>query len=639
MHGAQFVLPEAEVRRLLAVGLIAGDLSAHVISRYGSVELRVGQAAIDLGQRSGLIVDGVVGEAHAIELIGEMSAADVAEIHAAIARHLMAQGPSRLLDAVDHVRAAGSLVEFDELASLAEHAARTSLSIGDYESARQLLALADSVVYADSPQQRCRRLIDLAVALDGLGRVPEARDSLAQAFGIAELAGETALAVDAAVAYSMPADWYAGDLRASALLQRAEAMPLSVEQRLSVDAARAVVEMRIPIAPDKEQQVAWVTRASIAQRLSEGALADAIDVADEVRLLALVAWRSTHRTPTLLDRRREVSNEALDLAQRLRRPGRQMDAAVMVAVDALESADRPLFDQASSVLRWVAERDGNPRFGWHAHTIAAGAANMEGDLDASAHHRRIARELGQSVAFPGWLGADLILQAQEIFARGDLDEIARHIPDEGSTEMLNSLAKFTIAHARALLGDHEDAARLLRKGLLQLDEESSYLLNLSCASSAAALIDVPDVVEELFHRLQPFANHVAVDSNAWWCNGPIAYSLALLAHLRGDSSEAWRHIHDAEMTARRMGDVRSLERISRLRDTMAPPPELDTETFTEREREVLRLLASGRTNPEIALELRYSPSTIRNDVSSIYRKLGVSSRPEAAAVASSLELI
>jgi DNA-binding CsgD family transcriptional regulator len=55
--------------------------------------------------------------------------------------------------------------------------------------------------------------------------------------------------------------------------------------------------------------------------------------------------------------------------------------------------------------------------------------------------------------------------------------------------------------------------------------------------------------------------------------------------------------------------------------------------LTGRELTVLRLLAAGRTNAQIGAELYISPSTASVHVSSILRKLGVSSRVQAAAVA------
>jgi DNA-binding CsgD family transcriptional regulator len=60
--------------------------------------------------------------------------------------------------------------------------------------------------------------------------------------------------------------------------------------------------------------------------------------------------------------------------------------------------------------------------------------------------------------------------------------------------------------------------------------------------------------------------------------------------------------------------------------------------LTDRELEVLRLVAAGRSNREIAGELFISPKTASVHVSNILGKLGVASRGEAAAKAHSLRL-
>lgn len=51
--------------------------------------------------------------------------------------------------------------------------------------------------------------------------------------------------------------------------------------------------------------------------------------------------------------------------------------------------------------------------------------------------------------------------------------------------------------------------------------------------------------------------------------------------------------------------------------------------LTERERDILRLLAEQRTNPEIAARLSLAPKTVRNHVSNIFTKLQVATRAEA----------
>lgn len=63
------------------------------------------------------------------------------------------------------------------------------------------------------------------------------------------------------------------------------------------------------------------------------------------------------------------------------------------------------------------------------------------------------------------------------------------------------------------------------------------------------------------------------------------------------------------------------------------PASLLTEKLTERELDVLRLLAHGLTNAEIAAQLHLSEGTVRNHVSAILEKLGVSDRTQAAVIA------
>lgn len=60
-----------------------------------------------------------------------------------------------------------------------------------------------------------------------------------------------------------------------------------------------------------------------------------------------------------------------------------------------------------------------------------------------------------------------------------------------------------------------------------------------------------------------------------------------------------------------------------------PAPEAAFPGLTAREREILDLLAAGRSNPQIAAALFLSPKTVRNNVSAIFAKLHVADRAEA----------
>jgi DNA-binding NarL/FixJ family response regulator len=64
-----------------------------------------------------------------------------------------------------------------------------------------------------------------------------------------------------------------------------------------------------------------------------------------------------------------------------------------------------------------------------------------------------------------------------------------------------------------------------------------------------------------------------------------------------------------------------------LREVRAPE---SPETLTERESEVLRLLALGKANKEIARELEVGEQTVKSHVGHILAKLGVRSRTQAA---------
>jgi LuxR family maltose regulon positive regulatory protein len=86
------------------------------------------------------------------------------------------------------------------------------------------------------------------------------------------------------------------------------------------------------------------------------------------------------------------------------------------------------------------------------------------------------------------------------------------------------------------------------------------------------------------------------------------------------------------------GDAGIFPELLELRARKPHEGQLDRE-LTERELDVLRLLPGELSTRQMAQSLYVAPSTVRTQVKSIYRKLGVSSRKEAVEEAHVRELI
>jgi DNA-binding NarL/FixJ family response regulator len=112
--------------------------------------------------------------------------------------------------------------------------------------------------------------------------------------------------------------------------------------------------------------------------------------------------------------------------------------------------------------------------------------------------------------------------------------------------------------------------------------------------------------------------------------------LAMLAHYRNDLAACRRYVAEAEVVARSLGDKRTLARLGALRAESGIAPVKGGDgvgLLSQREIAVLQLVVDGWNNPQIAESMSFSRSTIRNELSVIYRKLGVANRVEAASYA------
>ena len=112
-------------------------------------------------------------------------------------------------------------------------------------------------------------------------------------------------------------------------------------------------------------------------------------------------------------------------------------------------------------------------------------------------------------------------------------------------------------------------------------------------------------------------------------------SLAEQEAVHGDRDAARRHLAAGRAVAERLDAAPLLARADALAERWAiGPRERRTDgVLTEREVEVLRLVAEGMTNGQIGVKLFMSPKTASVHVSHILAKLGAANRTEAAATA------
>ena len=631
----------ARWRTALAAGLVSGDVSPTGIARAARVPVDVAVQVLQEADAADLLVDGTVPDGAVEELVALLDRSERERIHATTALHLLTLGPDHVDEALHHARAAGTADQTDLLRLLCT-SGRMALVAGDCAGAVTLLGAAIELGAGDDAVERARLRFDLARALDGSGRLREGREEWLEVVRLASAAGAHDLVVDAAIRSVFPPDWRAGDPHAAAVLHMAEQVEGTGPRAAGILAARAMVEMRLPATEEHGHQVAWVTRTEIAQPLAERAMTLTEGAEDADRLVALTAWRQTHRAPSDLERRLAAGAEAMDLAQRLHDHERLADAAVASSIDRLEAADRPGHDECLAILRWLAATDDSPRVRWWHVTVAAGAAMHDGDAELADRLKAEARSMGRRHELPGWLSADILLGAEATVTGDDPDELAVYLVPVNTPIATSPVARSMVVWAAARLGELELARQHARVARRVLDDQQSSLLCLTLLARAASWSGDRELASFCVERLSPWQGRVAVDGAGWWCHGPVDLALAELAASSGSNHDALAHLHAAEQTIAAIGDVRSaarVERVRRLVDAQGAGPAAarrrvpGLDELTDRELRVLALLAEGRTNAEIATTLTYSTSTIRVDTMSIYRKLGVHGRVDAAALA------
>lgn len=211
-------------------------------------------------------------------------------------------------------------------------------------------------------------------------------------------------------------------------------------------------------------------------------------------------------------------------------------------------------------------------------------------------------------------------------------------------------------------GDAERARDLAERYLRRIpaDERTERVPGLELLVRARLALGDRDAAAGAVTELRTIAETLATDA----LRAPAALAEGLLAAAAGDHEAARRSLEDAVDLYERSGapfdaararfelarTLRALERFAAAQDEaqaaaralreLGAALERGTDGGTSpdgltlREREVLRLVAQGRSNQEIAVELVLSVRTVERHISNVYAKIGASGTTARAAAAS-----
>jgi LuxR family maltose regulon positive regulatory protein len=315
----------------------------------------------------------------------------------------------------------------------------------------------------------------------------------------------------------------------------------------------------------------------------------------------------------------------------------------------------------------------------HHHLGLSMIYRQRGDDTLAAHHLKRAAKLGLQTTLADWLYRWHVAQAQLKEAAGDL-ETALALLDEAKRVYIQTvvpdLRPIAALKARIYLkqGRPDKARAWAAERGLSLADEVSYLHEFEYLTLARLEIANPQVNALLARLLQAAEAQkrrgsaldiLLVQALAYEAQGNRPQSLAALKHaLSLAEPEGYVRIFVDEGEPMRMliADFRlSIEKqmsssahaqlgyTCKLLAAFAPPVNKQStiknpksemvEPLSERELEVLRLVAQGLSNREISLRLFLALNTVKGHNQKIFNKLQVQSRTEAVARARELGLL
>lgn len=243
--------------------------------------------------------------------------------------------------------------------------------------------------------------------------------------------------------------------------------------------------------------------------------------------------------------------------------------------------------EAERVYRAASEQGREPAPGFALLRLAQGSVEP-----AVAAVRRMVEESRGQLTRPVILAAavEVLLGAGEVEAARAVGEELAEVADAVGTALLRAIADYAIGTVHLAEGAVPAALAALRKACAEWRElEMPY-------DAARARVQI-----------------------------------AIACRALGDADAADLELEAARVTFERLGARPDLARVTGL--TRSPRPRRRSMVLTARECEVLRLVAAGMTNREIATALGISEHTVARHLQNIFAKLDLPSRAAATAYA------
>ncbi len=544
----------------------------------------------------------------------------------------------------------------------ANHARRTAA----YDEAASVLRTVLAVVPGGTVD-RASLLVDLGDLLERSGRVLEAIRVWVEAYETASLTGEVALTAQAAIGFEQAAH-VAHSYNASM-----DAVRMLDEVLRACGDADSAMRARVRGALARAEQLAGRPGA---ESIALAALDEARRVGDDDALVvALEAATIVLTDPrTVLDLSYELERLTLatgDIWRSMWATGNR--TRVLLEFGDLAAARETIarHRERAMAFRFVL-------FRFQCEVFDSILALADGRFDDAEGSIEGAERIGAdepTLPNAGIYGLQMFLIRRE---QGRLEEIRPTLQLLRTQSSSQPVWRPGLALAYAELGLADEArgtiAELAADGFRSVPRDNLWPVALSFLADTCLLLDDATNAPVLLAELDRFAGHtLAAGFSA--CAGPADRLRAGLAELAGRPDQADKLVLDAlalversgspvwrarleqtwsQMLARRGDDAGADEHLARAASIAeligqlfvqvqgagaagaapgAPVPAELPDGLTPREVEVLKLVAVGRSNREIAATLFISPNTAANHVRSILQKTASGNRTQAAAYA------